>query len=469
MQAFIINSNEIKSRIDPLYYSQAAFDTIKQLRCETKKLSELVLYFKTGFAAGKQDQDETQKGIIQIRPTNIDSGGNLIFDKNVYISEQSKKVTTNLLQKGEILFNNTNSQELVGKTAYFDLDDKYLCSNHITRIGVDESVILPKYLQIILNLYQRKKVFFNICTNWNNQSGINVNLLKTLDIPVPEISIQEEVILLLDTANQKKQQKEKEAQKLLDSIDTYILNELDIQIPEIKKSMIFIVDSKKLKNNRFDPSYFQPHFKVLEEIFSNTKNSTGVLKDLSNKITSGSTPLSGSEAYSDRANGIAFIRSGEINPENKINFDSTLYIKSEIHNKKLKGSQLKRGDLLIAIVGATIGQVSIYDYDNEANINQAIALVRLKDQVNPLYVKEFLYSKIGQIQLNQIKRPVARANINLDEIGKLKIIYPSKDVQDKMVEQTNSIRVNVEKLQQEAIEGLEKAKKQAEEILLATN
>jgi hypothetical protein len=41
----------------------------------------------------------------------------------------------------------------------------------------------------------------------------------------------------------------------------------------------------------------------------------------------------------------------------------------------LKSSQLKFNDTLIAIVGATIGQVAIYESDKEANINQALTRV----------------------------------------------------------------------------------------------
>ncbi len=45
---------------------------------------------------------------------------------------------------------------------------------------------------------------------------------------------------------------------------------------------------------------------------------------------------------------------------------------------------------MIAIVGATIGQVGIFHSSREANINQAIALVRLKDGYNPEYIKEVM-------------------------------------------------------------------------------
>ena len=42
----------------------------------------------------------------------------------------------------------------------------------------------------MLNAYQRLKVFFSLCTNWNNQSGVNVELLRQIPIPLPSISKQ---------------------------------------------------------------------------------------------------------------------------------------------------------------------------------------------------------------------------------------------------------------------------------------
>jgi restriction endonuclease S subunit len=140
-------------------------------------------------------QEAVNEGIIQIRPTNIDDIGLLRFDKNIYLKKEClDKKNDDLLQKGEVLFNNTNSQELVGKTSFFfDLEGQYFCSNHITRIKVNEYFISPTYLWIILNIYQKAKIFFNLCTNWNNQSGVNIELLKTIQIPLPPLEIQNKI------------------------------------------------------------------------------------------------------------------------------------------------------------------------------------------------------------------------------------------------------------------------------------
>jgi restriction endonuclease S subunit len=195
---------------------------------------------------------------------------------------------------------------------------------------------------------------------------------------------------------------------------------------------IFTIWSDEIEG-RIDPHFYSPEFAELENIFIDGKYEVKTFKDIAEKIASGATPLSGGDAYTNKADGIPFVRSGNINANKIIDFDKLLYIKKEIHEKKLKSSQLEKGDILIAIVGATIGQVSLYDYNREANINQAIALVRVKENINPEYVKEYLLCSVGQNQLNKIKRPVARANINLDEIGSIKIPLPPIPIQNKIV------------------------------------
>lgn len=194
----------------------------------------------------------------------------------------------------------------------------------------------------------------------------------------------------------------------------------------------FFVSSEKIEN-RIDPHFYRPEFIGFYDKLEQTKFEFKTIGEISEKVTSGATPLSKGDAYTSKEEGIPFIRSGDINENKNINFDEILYIKKDIHEKKLKGSKLKKGDVLIAIVGATIGQVSIYDYDREANINQAIALVRLNKKVNPDYVKAFMISTLGQNQLDRIKRPVARANINLDEIRGINIILPPLEIQNEIV------------------------------------
>lgn len=205
-------------RFDPLFNQYDIYQLMRSGKFKVEKLKSVANYFVTGFAAGKQDQDLEEKGVIQIRPTNIkDPKRSLIFDKNVYIrSDEALKRTNDILQKNEVLFTNTSSQELVGKTTIFNLDGVFLCSNHITRIRINTKNN-PLFFVHVLNLYQHQRIFYRSCVNWNNQSGINVEWLKQVEIPVPPLEIQNEVVQHITNLSQQAKTLEDEAKEAIET------------------------------------------------------------------------------------------------------------------------------------------------------------------------------------------------------------------------------------------------------------
>lgn len=179
-------------RFDPLFHSFKLWHAIEEAYVPHKKLGLCCHYLKSGFAAGGTMQLFDDNGVIQLRPTNLNADRELVFDRNVYLDKALLlERPTDVVQYGEVLFNNTNSQELVGKTAYMNIEEQpFFCSNHMTRIRTIETELHPEYLTALLNTYQRLKVFFSLCTNWNNQSGVNVDSLRQLPIPVPDMGKQ---------------------------------------------------------------------------------------------------------------------------------------------------------------------------------------------------------------------------------------------------------------------------------------
>jgi type I restriction enzyme S subunit len=110
---FLLLKGELENRLDPLFYSENIFSFLKTTTFEVKKIREINTFVKAGFGVGRQDQDLEQNGYIQIRPTNLDEDGFLKFDKNIYLSESYLETNkANILEKEDVLFNNTNSQEL---------------------------------------------------------------------------------------------------------------------------------------------------------------------------------------------------------------------------------------------------------------------------------------------------------------------------------------------------------------------
>ena len=215
----------------------------------------------------------------------------------------------------------------------------------------------------------------------------------------------------------------------------------------VDKNKMFLVNSSALEG-RLDPHFYRTDFfqnKKLLERMNLIK-----LADCSGAIFSGITPKSGGEAYCDQSIGIPFIRSGDFMEEGGIDFSKVIYIKPEVHSNIMKGSQVRKNDMFFAIVGATIGKVGIYNDKRDANINQAIAAVRLKKDFNPKFVRTFFLTPMGQKLIERIKRPVARANINLEEIGALTIPNITIERQNEIVKQMDSAYAAKEQKEKEA-------------------
>lgn len=218
-------------RFDPLFHSFKLWQAIEELHLPYKKLGLCCHYLKTGFAAGGAMQLFDDDGVIQLRPTNIDKSRELIFDRNIYLDKALlQENPDDIVQRGEVLFNNTNSQELVGKTTYMNIKGQlFFCSNHITRISTIGAELNAEYLTAVLNAYQRLKVFFSLCTNWNNQSGVNVELLRQLPIPVPDIDKQMAIATHIGSLRQEakrlRQRAETELELAKQSVEKLILGE----------------------------------------------------------------------------------------------------------------------------------------------------------------------------------------------------------------------------------------------------
>lgn len=204
---------------------------------------------------------------------------------------------------------------------------------------------------------------------------------------------------------------------------TYVLS--SIVIP----SRVFLTKQSAC-GLRWDPHYHQPRFRNLEKRLDALD--AVPICSCSDAIFSGITPLSGGDAYTEAEDGIAFIRSGDFNEDGSINEGAVIRLKPEVHRKLMRRSQLSSQDVLFAIVGATIGKVGIFPGGYEANVNQAICAVRFSVGVLPQFAHAFFLTVLGQAQIERIKRPVARANINLEEVGSLRIPLLS-DAQQKRV------------------------------------
>jgi restriction endonuclease S subunit len=463
---FISNRSELEERFDPeMVLYQSKTNSFKYDTIELKKLLKKPPQYGANESGIVRNTSEEPR---YIRITDINEFG--LLDDTIGVTA-SKIEDKYVLADNDILF--ARSGATVGK-AYLHKNSlvNYKCffAGYMIRFIVDPSRILPDYLFTYtqLNIY---KAWVKAIQRAAGQPNINAEEYKSLPIPLPPIAIQTEIVKIINNAYTQKKQKEAQAKALLKGIDTYILERLGITIPEKQNGIehrMFTANFSDVVGGRMDGYFYLKEFINFFGSLQHSKYPVLSLKKISKKITSGITPLSGGDAYTNPEEGIPFVRSGNIKIDGDLNFDDLLYLKPEIHNTVMKSSKLRYNDIMIAIVGATIGQVGIYLDNREANINQAIALIRLKDsnQFNPTYIKEVIKSSIGQQNLNRLKRPVARANINLEEISTMKIIVPPIEIQIEIVKRIEAIRNQAKQLNADAIAVLENAKAEVEKIII---
>jgi type I restriction enzyme S subunit len=79
-------------------------------------VGEVASELQTGFACGKYNRDD---GIPHLRPMNVTGRGEISLADVKFVSKDEVDREARWLRQGDVLFNNTNSPELVGKTAWY--------------------------------------------------------------------------------------------------------------------------------------------------------------------------------------------------------------------------------------------------------------------------------------------------------------------------------------------------------------
>ncbi|MDQ3728317.1 MAG: restriction endonuclease subunit S [Actinomycetota bacterium] len=164
----------------------------------TARLSDLISDARSGFASGKSDPT----GIFQIRMNNVTRAGRWDLSKRRYVPLDEKSLDRFSLAAGDVLFNATNSPDLVGKTALVDqLDEPTVFSNHFLRLRADTTRLNPQYLARWLQLQFKRGTFSAICQRWVNQAAVPRDRLLALTVPLPPLDEQRRVARILDATD----------------------------------------------------------------------------------------------------------------------------------------------------------------------------------------------------------------------------------------------------------------------------
>jgi type I restriction enzyme S subunit len=158
---------------------------------EEKELDELC----TSFQYGTSKKSETSGDVAVLRMGNM-QGGEFIWDKLVYTSDE-EDIKKYLLKSGDVLFNRTNSPELVGKTSIYRGELPAIFAGYLIRINY-KACLIGEYLNYVLNSPKARCYCNEVKSDGVNQSNINAKKLAQFKIPFCSLKEQQEIVRILD-------------------------------------------------------------------------------------------------------------------------------------------------------------------------------------------------------------------------------------------------------------------------------
>ena len=457
---FTVGRGAVEGRIDPLYLKNISVDRDIKTKYGIVTLSEILVEPPQYGANERAIDGNPEIDIRYIRITDIDEFGNL-KDADWKTAENVEEKY--ILNENDILF--ARSGATAGKSFIFRRDyGKAIFAGYLIRFKIDEKKANPLYV-FYYTQCKRYSEWVKSIQRPSGQPNINSEEFKSLKIPLPPRKIQDKIVSIMGGAYKTKGKKESEAENLLNSIETYVLEELGIDIPDIegKSPKVFSVTGEILKGGRLDPFYYEPKYKAVDEALKRGKYELIEFGKIISEISGGATPKAKGKAYLEKG-GIPFLRVQNITEEG-IKLEDVKYINKDTHNKYLRRSKLKPKDLIFTITGR-IGTVAVVPEDfGEGNINQHSVRIHLIEDINERYIASFFNTTLGRSLSLRGVSGGTRIALDYEAIKSICIPFPPLPVQERIANGVQKIREKSKQLRKEAKEFLEKAKREVEEFI----
>ncbi len=327
----------------------------------------------------------------------------------------------------------------------------------LVRLDLDTSKITKEFFSYFfdLNIARRQIEFIGKGAAQNNLNNEEISDIK---IPLPPIEIQKSLVAEIEAARQNRKQKLAQAEDLLSSIDSYLLSELGLTLPEKSKNKVYAISPKQIEYSRIDPFFYIPSLLKSEAIVKSFKPKVVSLSSLLS-----SPILNGVDARKYQENGQRYLRVQNIKP-----FEIILDDVKCVSVTSSKDVSLSSGDVLLTRKG-TFGVAAIVSNKNQdCLISSEIMLLRMakNSECRADYLVAWLNSSMAQKILERHKTGGIMGHLTQDIVSQFPIPIPSDDTQQKIIQEIYHKRQTATKIRQEAELEWETAKTRFENKLL---
>lgn len=180
---------------------------------EEKTISEICSSLKYGTSKKSSDDGE----VVVLRMGNLQNGE--IDWSNLSYTSDEEDIKKYLLKSGDVLFNRTNSPELVGKTSIYRGEMPAIYAGYLIKLDYEKNIVVGDYLNYYLNSSKAKEYYMQVKTDGVSQSNINAKKIGEFEIPLPTLSEQHEIVRLINDLLARERSAQQAAEQALASID----------------------------------------------------------------------------------------------------------------------------------------------------------------------------------------------------------------------------------------------------------
>jgi type I restriction enzyme S subunit len=171
------------------------------------------------YGTSKKSNSE-QRGYPVLGMGNITYSGGIDLTSLSYVELSEEKFETLRLLPGDIIFNRTNSTELVGKTAHWNLELDAVLASYLVKLKLKKKVVAD-YFAALLNTRYYKRLFQERCKKAVGQSNISPTLLKEFPMLVPPLPLQQEfahIVRKLERLRAQQREAQRQAEHLFQTL-----------------------------------------------------------------------------------------------------------------------------------------------------------------------------------------------------------------------------------------------------------
>ena len=460
-KVFILQKSEFEKRWDPNSYYYERTDIIKALKKSSNKLEPLK--FVTSF----------EKNIVKEIPENLPYLGleNIESNTGAYIQTTEKDSISSAIcfKKGQVLF--PKLRPYLNKVYFAEFDGVCSTEFHVFNSDKVSNEYLANFLRTNLIVNQTKYLM-----SGNTLPRLQTEDIESLLIPILSFENEQKVNNIMKFAHHQKQQNDAEAEKLLSSIDNYLLKELGITLPiqeeNTLKSRMFTTSIKEISNSRFDPYYHTEYFKQIDKNLHQSKYTLLKLRSICN-LQNGYAFKSND--YSLDETNTLNIRMSNIRPNNNFDADYNIRYLPDNYSEIFKEYLLNDGDILIAMTDMAadpkiLGVPTIVknSYNRNLLLNQRVGKLFDFDfsKIEINYLKEILGSAIVKAYYNKMGARGVQINISSEQILSAFIPVPPLEKQIEIADHISKIRQQAQELKDKTKLALQQANQEIENLLL---